>query len=159
MTWVVSKLIDFIDERLNHMIEAPGMWGSSESVELQILQLLEIRSLVLGAPDGQSDGQSHWHHVQTDYERFIAAHVPGAPPTTLTALLDQEAGKVIPLMAQFVAEQRRVQSSADSPQTRNAREVAMIESIVARMRAAVESERERPEDYQLRAVKVTDEAA
>lgn len=155
MTWVVSKLVDFIDERLNHMIEAPSMWGSSESVELQILQLLEIRSLVLGAPDGQS----HWHHVQTDYERFIAAQFPGSPPTTLTALLDQEPGKVIPLLAQFVAEQRHVQSGGASPQSRNAWEVAMIESIMARVRAAVESERERPESYGLRPVKVTDKAA
>ena len=155
MTWVVSKLIDFIDERLDHMIEAPGMWGSSESVELQILQLLEIRSLVLGAPDAQS----HWHHVQTDYERFIAVHFPGAPPTTLTVLLDQQPSKLIPLLAQFVAEQRRVQSSGNSLQNRNAWEVAMIESIMVKVRAAVESERETSENYHFRPVKVTDKAA
>lgn len=155
MTWVVSKLTDFIDERLNHMLEAPRMWGSSESVELQILQLLEIRSLVLDAPDAQSD----WHHVQTDYERFIAAQFPGAPPTTLTALLEQEPDKVIPLLAQFVAEQRRVQPSSGSSQSRNAWEVTMIEAIMARVRAAVESERERPESFGLRPVKVTDQAA
>lgn len=155
MTWVVSKLIDFIDERLNHMIEAPGMWGASESVELQILQLLEIRSLVLGAPDAQS----HWHHVQADYERFIAAHFPGAPPTTLTVLLDQESIKLIPLLAQFVEEQRRVQSSSDFLRNRNAREVAMIESIMAKVRARFENERERPENYHLRPVRVTDQVA
>ncbi|HEX3475757.1 MAG TPA: hypothetical protein VHT91_12075 [Kofleriaceae bacterium] len=155
MTWVVSKLIDFIDERLNHMLEAPSMWGSSESVELQILQLLEIRSLVLGAPDAQS----HWHQVQIDYERFIAAHFPGAPPTTLTVLLEQEPIKLIPLLAQFVAEQRRVQSSDDSVRNRNAWEVAMIESIMAKMRATVENERERSENYHFRPVKVTDKAA
>ena len=155
MTWLVAKLIDFIDERLNHMIEAPSMWGSNESVELQILQLLEIRSLVLGAPDAQS----HWHHVQTDYEHFIAAHFPGAPPTTLTALLDREPGKLIRLLTEFVSEQRRLQPSGDSPQNRNAWEVAMIESIMAKVRAAVERERERPEGYGLRPVKVTDEAA
>jgi hypothetical protein len=155
MTWVVSKLIDFIDERLNHMIEAPGMWGSSESVELQILQLLEIRSLVLGAPDAQS----HWHQVQTDYERFIAVHFPGAPPTTLTVLLGQEPSRLIPLLARFVAEQRCVQPSRNPTQIRNTWEIAMVESLVTRIRAAVESERDRPESYDLRPVKVSDEAA
>ena len=155
MTWAVSKLIDFIEERLNHMIEAPGMWGSSESVELQILQLLEIRSLVLGAPDVQSD----WHHVQTDYERFIASRFPGAPPMTLTALLEQETNKVMPLLAQFVAEQRRVQPSGGSSQSRNAWEVTIIEAIMAKVRATVESERENPESIGLRPVKVTDQVA
>jgi len=155
MTWVVSKLIDFIDERLNHMIEAPSMWGSSESVELQILQLLEIRSLVLSAPDGQS----HWHHVQADYERFIAAHLPGAPPTTLSVLLDHEPSKLIPLLAQFVAEQRRAQSSGDSVQSRNAWEFFVIESIMAKMRPTLEKESESSVNYHVRPVRVTDKVA
>ena len=155
MSWIVSKLIDFIDERLDHMIEAPGMWGSSESVELQILQLLEIRSLVLGAPNAQS----HWHHVQTDYERFIAAHLPGALPTTLTALLDQEPGKLFPLLAQFVAEQRRAQSSGDPLQSRNAWEFFVIETIMAKMRPASEREAESSVNYHVRPVKVTDKVA
>lgn len=155
MTSVESNLIGFIDDRLSHMLEAPGMWGSSESVELQVLQLLEIRALLLGPPDLQS----HWRHVQTDYERFIAEQFPGAPPTTLTALLDEELDKVIPLLARFVAEQRRVQPSRNPIQIRNAWEITMVESFVDKIRAAVESERERSESYDLRPVKVTDEAA
>lgn len=154
MTWVASNLINFIDERLSHMLEAPRMWGSSESVELQALQLLEIRSLVLGSPDRQS----RWQHVQIDYERFIAKRFPGAPPVTLTALLDQESDKVIPLLAEFVAEQLRVRPSRAPAQARNAWEIAMVESIMTKARTAVESERDRFESYGLRPVKVTDKA-
>src|ERR1043165_10108661 len=145
MTSVESNLIGFIDDRLSHMLEAPGLWGSSESVELQVLQLLEIRSLVLGPPGIQS----HWRHVQTDYERFIAEQFPGAPPTTLTALLEQEPDKVIPLLARFVAEQRHVQPARNPAQIRNAWEIAMVEAFVTKLRAVVESERERPETYDL----------
>jgi hypothetical protein len=155
MTLVELNLITFVDERLSHMLEAPDMWGSSESVELQILQLLEIRSLLHGSPDHQAD----WKHVQIDYERFIAKQVPGSPPTTLTALLGPEPDKVIPLLAQFVAEQLRVHPSHTPTQARNVWEIAMIESILVKVRTAVESERDRVESYGLRPVKVTDKVA
>jgi hypothetical protein len=45
MTPLGSRLLCFIDERLQHMLDAPEMWGSNESVEFQLLQLLEIRLL------------------------------------------------------------------------------------------------------------------
>jgi hypothetical protein len=156
MISVESNLIDFVEKRLNHMIEAPSMWGSTESVELQVLQLLEIRSLVLGSLDNQLG----WQHVQIDYERFIAKQFPDAPPTTLTALLGPESDKVIALLAQFVAEQLRVHSSRMPTQARNAWEVAMIESIVTmQLRAAGGRGRDSVQSYDLRPVKVTDKVA
>jgi hypothetical protein len=40
-----NDMVRWIDERLSHMLEAPPMWGCPEAVELQALQLLEIRAL------------------------------------------------------------------------------------------------------------------
>lgn len=62
-----SRVLRFIDERLQHMLDAPEMWGSRASVELQILQLLEVRLLVVGAPTRPL----HDREVQLDYERSI----------------------------------------------------------------------------------------
>lgn len=101
MTSLDSVLLDFVDARLDHMLEAPEMWGSTESVELQILQLLEVRSLVLD-PD-QTDG---WRSVQVDYERFLAAELPDSPPTTLAARLGNRQGELTTLLGRFVAAQR-----------------------------------------------------
>ena len=105
MSSFVSKLLDFIDERLVHMLDAPEMWGSGESVELQILQLLELRVLVL-EPAGKP---SQWRRVQADYERFLAIKFPGSPPTTLSALLGHGRQDELPaLLRQFVEAQREV---------------------------------------------------
>jgi len=83
---LATTLLRFVDERLDQMLEAPEMWGADESVELQILQLLEIRFLITAQPRSQAD----WRQVQADYEHFLADHLPGSPPTTLTARLGAE---------------------------------------------------------------------
>ncbi len=101
MTDLASRLLEFVDDRLDHMLEAPAMWGSGESVELQILQLLEMR-VVLLEPE-QAEG---WRSVQSDYEHFLAKQFPGAPPMTLSALLEERPGELTTLLGQFVAAQR-----------------------------------------------------
>ncbi|HSK03375.1 MAG TPA: hypothetical protein VK932_19120 [Kofleriaceae bacterium] len=96
-------MLDFVDDRLDHMLEAPDMWGSGESVELQILQLLEMRVLLL-----EPDQEEGWRSVQTDYEHFLAKQFPGAPPTILSVLLEDRSGELTTLLGQFVAAQRDV---------------------------------------------------
>ncbi len=103
MTDLASRLLEFVDDRLDHMLEAPDMWGSGESVELQILQLLEMRVLLL-EPE-QAEG---WRSVQSDYEHFRTKQFPGAPPTTLSVLLEERPGELTTLLGQFVAAQRDV---------------------------------------------------
>lgn len=143
-----STLLDFIDDRLDHMLEAPEMWGSYESVELQILQLLEVRSLVV-APALEP---SSWQQVQAAYERLIAARFPGAAPTTLSTLLDQRVDEMMPLLSEFVADQRCLPSPEDLADKRNAFEIDKIELIIRMVRTAVENEGQRNDTYGQRAI-------
>jgi hypothetical protein len=104
---LVSRLLEFVDERLDHMLEAPDMWGTGESVELQILQLLEVRVLLL--EPAQADD---WRSVQSDYEHFLAMQFPGAPPTTLSALLGDRQDELTARLGQFIAAQRAAHPAA-----------------------------------------------
>lgn len=126
MTTTESRLLCFVDERLDHMLDAPQMWGASESVELQILQLLEMRVVIVEP----STDPPPWQSVQIDYERFITEHLPNARPATLSALLGNREGDLISLLRQFVAEQRVAHASADVLARRNADEIKKIEVML-----------------------------
>ena len=156
MTSLRSRLLCFIDERLQHMLDAPEMWGSNESVELQILQLLEVRLLVVGA----STRPLHGRDVQLDYERFLAERFPGAPPITLSALLgSQRQGDFTTLLAEFIAAQRAKHPEATAAVQRNADELRAIERLLDAARSSIESERTRRDTYGDKPVKVSIEDA
>lgn len=152
---LAATLLRFVDERLDHMLEAPEMWGADESVELQILQLLEIRLLIV-APPRSHDG---WRHVQLDYERFLDERFPGSPPTTLTARLGAERRRELwPLLAAFVAAQR-LQHQARAAVDRNLEEIQAIDRLLAAARAAWEAEQDRRDTHGSKSVRLTTEAA
>lgn len=156
MTSLGSRLLCFIDERLQHMLDAPEMWGSNESVELQILQLLEIRLLAVGAPTRPLHGRE----VQLDYERFLAERFPGAPPITLSALLgSQRQGELSPLLAEFVAAQLTKHSGATAAAQRNADELRAIEWLLDAARSSMEKEQQRRDTYGDKPVNVSIEDA
>jgi hypothetical protein len=147
-----SRLLGFIDERLQQMLDAPELWGSNENVELQILQLLEIRLLVVTSPTQPLHGRE----VQLDYERFLADRFPGAPPITLSTLLSPERpGELCPLLAEFVNAQRAKHSTSDAAAQRNADELRVIERLLELARSSIEREHERRDTYGDKAVKVT----
>lgn len=147
MTALASRLLDFVDERLDHMLEAPSMWGSGESVELQILQLLELRALILEPAHTAS-----WRAVQPEYERFLATRFPGAPPTTLAALLGARQDQLVPVLAQFVEAQRgaRPRSSIE----RNADEIRVVERLLELGRIAAQRETGRRDTHGDRLVRL-----
>ena len=152
---LAATLLRFIDDRLDHMLEAPEMWGADESVELQLLQLLEIR-LLIAAPPRSQDG---WRQVQADYERFLDEHFPGSPPTTLTARLGAERRRELwPLLATFVGAQR-MQHQARTAVDRNLEEIQAIDRLLAAARAAWEAERDRRDTHGSKPVRLTTEAA
>jgi hypothetical protein len=151
-----ARLLGFIDERLQQMLDAPEMWGSNESVELQILQLLEIRLLVVTAPTRPLHGRE----VQLDYERFLADHFAGAPPITLSALLGPERqAEIFPLLAEFVAAQGAKYPASITAAQRNADELRAVEWIFEVARSSLEREQQRRDTFGDRPVKVTDEDA
>ena len=73
--------IDYIDKRLATIDTMPGTWGSSESLELQTLLLLEIRAVVLRQNDENSAD------VRLSYIRFIRTHVKSATSENLSIQL------------------------------------------------------------------------
>jgi hypothetical protein len=83
---------DFIDSRIEAMLLRPSMWGSHESVELLVLQLVELL-FVLNNP-----GESV-QVVLGCYVKLLMKEFPKGPPTTLTSLLgdvsDEEFSKVL----------------------------------------------------------------
>ena len=152
---LATTLLRFVDERLDQMLEAPQLWGADESVELQILQLLEIRLLVTAPPRGPED----WRQVQLDYERFLADHLPGSPPTTLTARLGAERRPELwSLLTAFVVAQR-LQHPVRTAVDRNLEEIQAIDRLLAAARLAWEAERERRDTHGSKPVRLTSEAA
>ena len=47
MTTLRETVVHWVDRRIEAMLAAPPMWGSPEAVEMQVLLLLEMRSLAL----------------------------------------------------------------------------------------------------------------
>jgi hypothetical protein len=82
MSLLQSTLLGFIDERLQSLLRVPEMWGSDESVELQFLQLLEIRLLTLSP-----NSRSQVARIQREYIRYVQAKFPDEPPEALAAIL------------------------------------------------------------------------
>jgi hypothetical protein len=54
-----NEVLRWIDGRFDEMLERPRAWASSpESLEFQLLTLLEVRGMLLGrAPTGPRDGE------------------------------------------------------------------------------------------------------
>lgn len=123
MTSLASRLLDFLDERLDHMLEAPSMWGAGESVELQILQLLEVRALILAPAHAAG-----WRAVQPEYERFLARQFPGSPPTTLSVRLGARQDQLTAVLGQFIEAQRAAYARSDDE--RNADEIRTVEGLL-----------------------------
>jgi hypothetical protein len=154
---LATTLLRFVDERLDQMLEAPEMWGADESVELQILQLLEIRFLIAAPPRSQAD----WRQVQVDYEHFLADHLPGSPPsaTTLTARLGAERRQELsPLLTAFVVAQR-LQHPVRAAVDRNLAEIPAIDRLLAAARLAWEAEQDRRDTHGSKPVRLAIEAA
>jgi len=105
MTQAEARLLKFIDDRLERMLSAPEMWGANESVELQVLQLLELR-VVLLTP---ADAPHRWRQVQRDYVRYLAGVFPEGRPETLSVLLvsSDRANEFQALLARFARQQIR----------------------------------------------------
>lgn len=70
--------------RIDEMLEAPRMWGSLEAVELQVLQLLEVRALAL-RPDQELENP---RRVLDTYAAFLRERYPALPAEPLSRLLN-----------------------------------------------------------------------
>ena len=87
MSQLARVLRDWLDKRLKSLVERPEMWGDRESVELQVLQLLEVRALV---SDATRDEDS-LRQIQDGYIAFLNERFPDTPPVTLAERLSEHA--------------------------------------------------------------------
>ncbi len=75
MSSLQDRVLRFIDEQLDAIRKRPGMWGPDIAVELQILQLLEFRSVLLRPALEDANPRA----VLDAYEEFLAlVHHPGS---------------------------------------------------------------------------------
>ncbi len=85
MSSLQDRMLGFIDEQLTSITQRPGMWGPNIAVELQVLQLLELRSVVLRPALEASNPRA----VLDAYEAFIARKFPNQPPLALASILEK----------------------------------------------------------------------
>jgi len=93
------------------LLSRPDGWGTPESVELQVLLLVELRHAALGATLEEIDS------VNDRYHAYLEREVPG-PPTSLAArlgLVARSSGAFVEHLRRFVLEERGVLSYAPAP--------------------------------------------
>lgn len=86
MTDVTSAIVAYIDKRLDGMVRAPSTWGTVESLDLQALLLLELRTFVLRKKTHESDP----FEARDAYIALVAERFPSAAATFLSNLVPQE---------------------------------------------------------------------
>lgn len=83
MSSLPQTIAAWADARIREMLAAPRMWGSDEAVELQILQLHEIRALALRPKHELENPRG----VLEAYQAFLQRKFPAAAPAPLFKLV------------------------------------------------------------------------
>ena len=86
MSDTVTEAVAYIDRRLATMKRAPKSWGSPESLELQALLLLELRTFLLRRRTYANDP----YEVRDAYARFVAHKFPDSPGRFMADVLPAE---------------------------------------------------------------------
>jgi hypothetical protein len=112
-----TGVLIFTLQRLTELLQYPAMWGAAESVELQVLQLLEVRLKLLGGVGDDLEA------LKERYMAFLAREV-GGPPTLLAKRLGlerQSSPDFIRLLSRFAGEevQRNFPFSATARATKD----------------------------------------
>lgn len=80
-----GRLLSFVASRLESMLRRPTIWGSLLSVEERILQLLELRRVLLVPSLSANDT----HELLRSYSRFISETLDDATVEPLAVQLEQ----------------------------------------------------------------------
>jgi hypothetical protein len=95
-----NRLLTFVASRLESMLRQPAIWGSLLSVEEQILQLLEIRRVLLVPSLTANDTPQ----LLRSYSRFISEVLDDSTVEPLAVQLEQR-GRIVDfpaLMGKFI---------------------------------------------------------
>ena len=95
-----DRLLMFVASRLESMLRRPAGWGSLLSVEERILQLLELRRVLLVPSFSANDT----HRLLRSYSRFISETLDDATVEPLASQLEQRgrADEFAAIMRKFV---------------------------------------------------------
>lgn len=80
-----DRLLSFVTTRIESMLHRSALWGSLLSVEEQILQLLELRRVLL-APSFSADDT---HKLLRSYSRFVSETLEDSTVEPLATQLEQ----------------------------------------------------------------------
>ncbi|MCC6525918.1 MAG: hypothetical protein IT373_24940 [Polyangiaceae bacterium] len=83
MSSLRAIMVEWVDQRIDEMLKAPPMWGSNEAVEMQVLQLVELRALAL-RPTQELETP---RRVIDNYLAHLRQRYPSRPPLPLHRLL------------------------------------------------------------------------
>lgn len=99
MSAAQDAILRYIDDQLDAIARAPEMWGPPQCVELQVLQLLEFRSVTLRPQLEKNNPRA----VLDRYDEFIARRFPGAPPAPLAVLLEgmKRSSELMTILGEF----------------------------------------------------------
>jgi hypothetical protein len=110
MSSLRHRLIAFLEERVQLMLRQPRMWGGTEALELQLLQLLEVRSLI--AHD-QGDAEANFQRLQGLYHRFVAGRAEFRGPALMSEHFLERPEEFVRLFEQFLGTWRHAQPDAN----------------------------------------------
>ena len=86
MTAGERRLLEFLGGRLEAMLHRPDQWGPPLVVEQLVLQLLEMRALVLDP----AVAVNQKHRIIRSFVRFMKESVPDATPEPLAVQLERQ---------------------------------------------------------------------
>ncbi|HWO24054.1 MAG TPA: hypothetical protein VNO30_35170 [Kofleriaceae bacterium] len=131
-----NRLLAFVASRLESMLRRPAIWGSLLSVEERILQLLELRRVLL-VPSLSADDT---HQLLRSYSRFISETLDDATVEPLASQLEQRgrADEFAVFMRRFVerelAEFLVDIDRSEDPAIERAEHIETMDRILALMR-------------------------
>ena len=99
------RILEFISSRIESMLRRPSVWGSLLSVEERLLQLLELRRVLLVPTASAGDTQ----RLMKTYLRFIAAVLDDATAEPLAIQLERRGSE----LATFLVEERGEAEASD----------------------------------------------
>ncbi len=112
MKLTASDLLEFAEERLDAMLARPGMWGSAEAVEMQVLLLLELEAVA--STSREVNDTLCWMKVL--YRQFIHARVPSATPAPLAQQIGNDLERLARLLGEFRDEvQKELRGGMQAP--------------------------------------------
>lgn len=131
-----DRLLGFVASRLESMLRRPAIWGSLLSVEERILQLLELRRVLLVPSLSANDT----HRLLRSYAQFISEILDDATVEPLASQLEQRgrADEFSAVMGKFVerelAEFLVDTARSEEPAIERTEQVETMERILACLR-------------------------